>query len=65
MCWTPLYANKHTKKNPIKHEPSYKQLEVKTNQTSFLIMVYIVQNESRSQWFPFNTTRCHNSITLL
>jgi hypothetical protein len=27
---------KQTQKNPIKHEPSYKQLEVKTNRTSFL-----------------------------
>ena len=34
MCWTPLYANKH--KYTIRHDPSYKQLEVKTNQTSFL-----------------------------
>jgi len=31
MCWTPLYVNKHKW-----HEPSYKQLEVKKNQTSFL-----------------------------
>ena len=30
ICWTPLYANKH------KYEPSYEQLEVKTNRTSFL-----------------------------
>jgi len=26
MCWTPLYANKQTQ---IRHEHSYKQLEVK------------------------------------
>ena len=33
-CWTLLYANIH--KNTIRHEPSYKQLEVKTNRTSLL-----------------------------
>jgi hypothetical protein len=26
ICWTPLWASKH--KNTIRHEPSYKQLEV-------------------------------------
>jgi len=30
-----LNITKHTKKNTIRHEPSYKQLKVKTNRTSF------------------------------
>ena len=30
-CWTPLYTNIH--KNTIRHEPSSKQLGVKTNRT--------------------------------
>ena len=34
MFWTPLYANKQ-KITEIRHEPSYKQLESKTNRTSF------------------------------
>jgi len=33
MCWTPLWANKHKQR---KYEPFYKQLEVKTNRTSFI-----------------------------
>ena len=39
MCWTPLYVNKH-KQRKIRHEPSYKQLdllEVLTNRTLLLI----------------------------
>ena len=32
MCWTPLYV---TNQNNV-HEPSHKQLEVKTNRTWFL-----------------------------
>jgi hypothetical protein len=35
MCWTPLWR-KQTQITLIKHKPSYKQLEVKTNRTSFL-----------------------------
>jgi len=34
ICLTPLYTNMH--KNTIRHEPSYKQLEIKTNRTSFV-----------------------------
>ena len=34
MCQTPL--RKQTQITVIRHEPSYKQLEVKTNRTSFL-----------------------------
>ena len=34
MCWIPLFANKQ-KQREIRHAPSYKQLEVKTNRTSF------------------------------
>ena len=33
MCCTSLYASKH---NNVKHEPSYKRLEIKTNPMSFL-----------------------------
>jgi len=33
VCWTALYANTQIKE--IKYEPSYKQLEVKTNQIVF------------------------------
>jgi len=34
--WTPLYTNKQTLITQIKNEPSYKQLEVTKNRTSFL-----------------------------
>ena len=33
MCCTPLCTNTH--KNTMRHDPSYKQLVVKTNRTSF------------------------------
>jgi hypothetical protein len=46
MCWTPLYVNKaqyvldttirkQTRTTQTRHELYYKQLEVKTNRTSF------------------------------
>jgi len=53
MRWTPQYVNKHKQTTLIRHEPSYKHLEVKKNRTSFLC-----GNRNGTQ-----NAKTHNSIT--
>ena len=58
-CWKPLYASIHSYQK-VRHHPSYKQLEVKTNRTSFLMrklqrtsqyrIVNVKTNNNSAKW---------------
>ena len=68
MCWTPRCTNKHKKQ--IKHQLSYNQPGVKTNQTSFYADIVTDNTELKTRrqdrtGLYANNQRQHNEILAL